>query len=83
MIQSSHGQDLISALAKLVKPEGGFLLRASASSFIEPRLERLAAAQPESASRVASVLLTAAFSALLVGSVFATVSHTACCFLHK
>jgi len=83
VIESARGRDLISALAKLANPEGDFLLRASASSFISDRLERLAAARPRQTCRAASALLTVMFSAVLLAGVFATVSHTACCFLNK
>ena len=82
VIQRAHGGDLVSALTKLVNPQGRFLLRASASSFMSYRLERLAA-QGQSTSRLSNVLLTVASSMLFVAGVVATVSHTACCFIHK
>jgi beta-lactamase regulating signal transducer with metallopeptidase domain len=82
VVQRAHGRDLVSALAKLVNPRDGFLLRASVSSFISYRLERLAA-EAESTNRLSKVLLTIACSTLFVAGVFATVSHTACCFIHK
>ena len=83
VIQRAHGRDLISALAKLAVPETGFLLQASASSFISHRLAQLTAAQPERSRRAASALLTVAFGAVVLAGVFATVSHTACCFFSK
>jgi beta-lactamase regulating signal transducer with metallopeptidase domain len=83
VIQRAHGRDLISALAKLAVPETGFLLQASASSFLSHRLAQLTAAQPGRARRAASALLTVAFGAVLLAGVFATVSHTACCFVNK
>jgi beta-lactamase regulating signal transducer with metallopeptidase domain len=82
VIQSAHGEELVSALAKLATPEEPLLLQASASSFISHRLARLAA-QPQPACRAASMLLTVAFCAVLVWGVFGTVAHTACCFLVK
>jgi len=82
VVQHAHGSDLVSALTKLVNPESGLLLRASASSFMSYRLERLAA-QGQSTSRLSDVLLTVAFSAVFVAGVLATVSHTACCFIHR
>lgn len=88
VIQNSHGGDLVSALAKLANPtfadpEEAFLLRATASSFLSHRLARLAAAPPSRACRGTSTLLTVLFAAVLMGCVFGTVSHTACCFVVK
>jgi beta-lactamase regulating signal transducer with metallopeptidase domain len=83
VIQSARGRDLISALAKLANPEGEFLLRASASSFIGHRLERLAAVPPRRRYLATSVLLVVIFSSLVLASVFETVAHTACCFVAK
>jgi beta-lactamase regulating signal transducer with metallopeptidase domain len=82
VIQSAHGGDLVSALAKLANPEEAFLLQATVSSFMSHRLARLAA-QPQMMSRGANTLLTVVFSAALLAGVFATVAHTACCFVHK
>jgi beta-lactamase regulating signal transducer with metallopeptidase domain len=82
VIQSAHGGDLVSALAKLADPEHAFLLQASASSFLGHRLARLGA-QPQSTRRRTSILLTVAFSAVLLGGVLETVAHTACCFVTK
>jgi len=83
VIQSAHGRDLISALAKLANPEGEFLLRASASSFIGRRLERLAAVRPRRRYVATNVLLIVIFSSLVLAGVFETVAHTACCFVAK
>jgi beta-lactamase regulating signal transducer with metallopeptidase domain len=82
VIQSAHGGDLVSALAKLANPEEAFLLQATVSSFMTHRLARLAA-KPQVSSRRANVLLAVVFSAALLASVFSTVAHTACCFVHK
>ena len=83
VIQSARGSDLVSALAKLATPEGEFLLQASASSFMGHRLARLAAPQPARTTHLSSALLTAVFTATLLAAVFATVSHTACCFFKR
>jgi beta-lactamase regulating signal transducer with metallopeptidase domain len=83
VIQSAHGRDLISALAKLANPEGEFLLRASVSSFMGHRLERLAAVRPRGRYVATNVLLIVIFSSLVLAAVFETVAHTACCFVAK
>ncbi|HEX6502840.1 MAG TPA: M56 family metallopeptidase [Terriglobales bacterium] len=82
VIQNAHGGDLVSALAKLASPEGAPLLQASASSFIRNRLAQLTAGAPRRYA-VASALLAVIFGIILLGTVFATVSHTACCFLTR
>jgi beta-lactamase regulating signal transducer with metallopeptidase domain len=81
VIRSAHAGELVSALAKLARPEEGFLLQAGASSFLSHRLARLADAQPQRMGRSASILLTVLFGAALAGGVCETVAHTACCFL--
>jgi beta-lactamase regulating signal transducer with metallopeptidase domain len=83
VIQRARGGDLVSALAKLAEPEEAFLLQASASSFLMARLPRLTAVQPQAASRTASTLLVLLFGAVVLTCVLGTVSHTACCFIHK
>jgi len=83
VIQRAHGRDLISALAKLANPEGEFLLRASASSFIGHRLERLAAVRPRRTYVVTNMILIVIFSALVLAGVFETVAHTACCWVSR
>jgi beta-lactamase regulating signal transducer with metallopeptidase domain len=82
VIQRAHGEELVSALAKLANPDKALLLRASASSLISHRLARLAA-PPQPTYRAASMLLTVVFGAVLSWGVFGTVAHTACCFLVK
>src|SRR4029077_19902262 len=80
VIQRAQGQALIRALDKLAVPEETMFLHATASSYLSHRLVRLAgSAQP--AHRAASLLLTSLFAAVIVGGVFGTVAHTACCFL--
>jgi beta-lactamase regulating signal transducer with metallopeptidase domain len=83
VIQSARGEDLVSALAKLADPEGIFLLQATASSFLGERLALLVAAPPRRIGRASSALLALAFAAVLLACVFATVAHTACCFLAR
>jgi beta-lactamase regulating signal transducer with metallopeptidase domain len=80
VILSGHAEDLLSALWKLADPEA-VLLRATASSFLSHRLARLAAPQPRFTCPNESRLLTAVFAVVLLGGVFETVAHTACCFL--
>jgi beta-lactamase regulating signal transducer with metallopeptidase domain len=82
VIQSAHGEELVSALAKLANPDKELLLQASASSFISHRLARLAA-QPEPSYCAASMLLSVIFGIVLLWGVFGTVAHTACCFVVK
>ena len=80
VIQRAQGQALVRALAKLAVPEETMFLQATASSHLSHRLARLAgSAQP--AHRVASLLLTSLFAAVILGGVFGTVAHTACCFV--
>jgi beta-lactamase regulating signal transducer with metallopeptidase domain len=83
VIHSGHSQQLVSALAKLANPEQPALLRATVTSFMSHRLARLSEVQPQRTNRLASALLTVAFGALLAAGAFATVSHTACCFVNK
>ncbi|HEY2780482.1 MAG TPA: M56 family metallopeptidase [Steroidobacteraceae bacterium] len=80
VIQNARGEDLISALAKLAAPARAFTLQASASSFLNRRLARLAG-QPQQDLRLASAVLCALFAAALLGGVLETVAHTACCFV--
>jgi beta-lactamase regulating signal transducer with metallopeptidase domain len=82
VIQRAQGQALLGALAKLAVPEETMFLQATASSHLSHRLARLAgSAQP--AHRAVSLLLTSLFAAVITAGVFATVAHTACCFVAK
>jgi beta-lactamase regulating signal transducer with metallopeptidase domain len=82
VIQSAHGEALVSALAKLAVPEPAPLLQATASSYLSHRLTRLAGPTP-STDCAASLLLTSLFAAVVTAGVFGTIAHTACCFLLK
>jgi beta-lactamase regulating signal transducer with metallopeptidase domain len=82
VIRRAHGQELVSALAKLAVPEGAGLLHATASSHLSDRLARLAA-PAHTSYRAASLLATFLFAAVIAGGVFQTIAHTACCFLIK
>jgi beta-lactamase regulating signal transducer with metallopeptidase domain len=83
VIKSAQGGALVSALAKLANPEGGLLLRATASSHLSHRLARLTAAGPAPTYPAASALLGTLFVAVLLGGVVETVAHTACCFVAR
>jgi hypothetical protein len=83
VIQSGHGGDLVSALAKLADPEEVLLLQATATSFMGHRLAQLTAARPPRMSTATNTLLTVAFAAIFLTGVFATVAHTACCFVAR
>lgn len=82
VIQSAHGQALVSALAKLAVPEQTAFLRATASSHISHRLARLIGPTP-SAGRAPNLLLTSLFAVVMAAGVIETIAHTACCFLLK
>jgi beta-lactamase regulating signal transducer with metallopeptidase domain len=82
VIRLSHGQPLISALAKLAVPEQARFLQATASSHLSDRLARLAG-PPQTAYRPASLLLTSVFAGVVAAGIFQTIAHTACCFAWK
>jgi len=82
VIRRSHGQDLVSALAKLAVPESAGVLQATASSHLNYRLARLAGPQ-QTTYCAASLLLTSLFAAFIVAGIFQTIAHTACCFVLK
>jgi beta-lactamase regulating signal transducer with metallopeptidase domain len=82
VIQSAHGEALVSALAKLAVPEPAPFLQARASSHLSHRLARLSGLTP-STHRDASLLVTSIFAAVVTAGVFETIAHTACCFLLK
>jgi beta-lactamase regulating signal transducer with metallopeptidase domain len=82
VIRRAHGEALVSALAKLAVPETALFLQATASSHLSDRLTRLAG-PPQATHRAASLLLASLFAAAIVGGVFGTIAHTACCFVIK
>ncbi len=83
VIQKAHGEDLVSALAKLANPQEGFLLQARASSFLSDRLARLSASSLQRTCRAANTTLTVAFGAVVSAGVLGTVAHTACCWIAR
>jgi beta-lactamase regulating signal transducer with metallopeptidase domain len=82
VIRLSHGQPLVSALAKLAVPERAQFLQASASSHLSDRLARLAG-PPQTTYRPASLLLTSVFTGVVAAGIFQTIAHIACCFTLK
>jgi beta-lactamase regulating signal transducer with metallopeptidase domain len=82
VIRRAYGQELVSALAKLAVPDKALFLHATASSHLSYRLARLAG-PAQATHRAASLLLTSLFTAVIATGVFATVAHTACCFVPK
>jgi beta-lactamase regulating signal transducer with metallopeptidase domain len=82
VIQSGHGKDLVSALAKLASPEEVLLLQATATSFMGHRLAQLTAARPPR-SVATNRLLAVVFAAVFLTGIYATVAHTACCFVAR
>jgi bla regulator protein blaR1 len=82
VIRRAHGQELVSALAKLAVPEQAGVLQATASSHLSYRLARLAG-PPQTTYRAASLLLTSLFAAVIAAGIFQTIAHTACCFVLK
>jgi beta-lactamase regulating signal transducer with metallopeptidase domain len=83
VIRSGHGGDLVSALAKLANPDEALLLQAAVTSFMGHRLAQLTAARHPRMSVVTNTLLTVVFAAVVLTGVFATVAHTACCFVAR
>src|SRR6202040_1661010 len=75
VIQSAHGEALVSALAKLAVPESAPFLQATAASHLSHRLTRLAGPTP-STDRSSSLLLTSLFAAVVTAGVFGTIAHT-------
>ena len=82
VIRRAYGQELVSALAKLAVPDKALFLQATASSHLSYRLARLGG-PAQATHRAASLLLTSLFTAVIAAGVFATVAHTACCFVPK
>jgi hypothetical protein len=82
-IQSGHGGDLVSALAKLANLEEPLLLQARATSFMGQRLAQLTAARPLRMNFAINSFLAVGFAAVFLTGVYATVAHTACCFVAR
>ncbi len=82
VIQSAHGEALVSALAKLSVPEPAPFLQATASSHLSYRLARLTGSKP-SRHNAPSLVLTSLFAVIIAAGVYGTIAHTACCFLLK
>jgi beta-lactamase regulating signal transducer with metallopeptidase domain len=82
VIQRAQGPALVRALAKLAVPEETMFLQATAGSHLSHRLARLAGSA-QSVHGASTVLLTSLFAAVILGGVFETVAHTACCFVVK
>lgn len=82
VIRRAHGRELVSALAKLAVPKQAGVLQATASSHLSYRLARLAG-PPQTTNRLASLVLTSLFAAVIAAGVFQTIAHTACCFVIK
>jgi len=81
VLEGGSGVLLVSALAKLTGSETGLVLRSAATSLVAHRLDRLLAPAAYEANRWLNAALLAAFAALLIGGVFLTVAHTACCLV--
>jgi beta-lactamase regulating signal transducer with metallopeptidase domain len=82
VIRSAHGQELVSALAKLAVPKQAGVLQATASSHLSYRLACLAG-PPPTPYRAASLLLASLFAAIIAAGIFQTIAYTACCFVIK
>jgi hypothetical protein len=81
VIQRGHGRDLVAALEKLASADEGFLIHAAAGSLLSDRLALLTGRKMSRFSVAANRLLTVCFAVVFVSGVFATVAHTACCFV--
>ena len=82
VIRRAHGQELVSALAKLAVPEQAGVLQATASSHLGYRLAHLTG-PAQATYRAASLLLTSLFAIIIAAGTFQTIAHTACCFVLK
>lgn len=83
VIERGHGKELVSALAKLARSDEALLLQATATSFLSRRLAQLAAPRLSRMNLAGNALLALCFAAVFAAGVFATVAHTACCFVAK
>jgi Zn-dependent protease with chaperone function len=80
VLERARGDDLIRALAKLAEVEPG-VLQASATSLLGMRLQLLCTDRPTGGSARLDAAVKIAFGAAFVTGVYATVAHTACCFV--
>ena len=80
VIRGAHGEALLSALAKLAVPEQPMFLQATVSSHLSYRLAPLEQASLRPA-RGTSLMISLLFAAIILGGIFETVAHTACCFI--
>jgi beta-lactamase regulating signal transducer with metallopeptidase domain len=83
VIRYGHGNDLVSALAKLANSNERPLLQASATSLLRHRLIRLTGAPLSRMGMISNTLSATFFAAIVVAGVFFTVAHTACCFVAR
>lgn len=83
VIQRSYGQELVSALAKLAVPDKALFCKRQPHRNLSYRLARYLVGPAQATHRAASPLLTLLFTAVIAAGVFATVAHTACCFVPK
>jgi len=81
VLKGSSGSLLVSALAKLSRPENSLVLSSAATSLVAYRLDRLLAPATGEANRRLNAALLAAFATLLFAGVFLTVANTACCLV--
>jgi hypothetical protein len=68
VIRRAHGQELVSALAKLAVPKQAGVLHATASSHLSDRLARLAG-PPQATYRAATLLLTSLLFAVMAAGI--------------
>src|ERR1700722_4724747 len=83
VIQRGHGRELVSALAKLANRGEGQLLQATATSFLSHRLAQLSGARFSQMNIATSAILYLCFALVFAAGVYATVAHTACCFIAR
>lgn len=80
VIASSHGADLVTAMAKLADPGRSQLLRPGAATLFRHRLARLTASQPLRIRGSADLMLVMVYGAVLLICAVETIAHTPGCF---
>jgi hypothetical protein len=80
VIESSRGEDLVTAMAKLADPGHSRLLRAGAATFFSHRLARLRCPPPRKSGGAVDLMLLVAYGAVLLACVLGTIAHTPGCF---